>query len=93
MADNHIGCYRLVRLIKGGGQGRVYLGYDSRLRRQVAIKIYNLPDGRGNRRQVLTEARKASSINCPQVVQIYDLIESADHLAMVMEYVPGCDLE
>ena len=93
MAENRIGPYSIVRLIKGGGQGRVYLGYDNRLRRQVAIKIHALPVARTSRRQVLSEARRASRINCPQVVQIYDLIESAGHLAMVMEYVPGCDLE
>ena len=93
MAETRIGPYRIVRLIKDGGQGRVYLGYDSRLRRQVAIKIHDLPPGRASRRQALGEARKASRINCPQVVQIFDLIESAGHLAIVMEYVPGCDLE
>ncbi len=93
MSENRIGPYRIVRLIKSGGQGRVYLGYDSRLQRQVAIKIHELPEARAARKQALGEARKASRINCPRVVQIYDLIESSDHLAIVMEYVPGCDLE
>ncbi len=93
MSETRVGPYRIIRLIKSGGQGRVYLGYDDRLRRQVAIKIHSLPPGRGDRRLALAEARKASRINCPQVVQIFDLIESEDHLAIVMEYVPGCDLE
>ncbi|TDG15054.1 serine/threonine protein kinase [Seongchinamella unica] len=91
--ENRVGPYRIVRLIKGGGQGRVYLGYDSRLHRQVAIKIHDLPASRASRRLALAEARRASRINCPQVVQIFDIIESSGHLAMVMEYVPGCDLE
>ena len=91
--ENRVGPYRIVRLIKGGGQGRVYLGYDNRLRRQVAIKIHDLPESRASRRQALTEARRASRINCPQVVQVFDIIESSGHLAIVMEYVPGCDLE
>ena len=93
MADNAIGPYRIIRLIKGGGQGQVYLGYDDRLKRQVAIKIHALPPDRASRRQVVAEARRASRINCPQVVQIYDLIESTGHLAIIMEYVAGCDLE
>ncbi|MEP5566878.1 MAG: serine/threonine-protein kinase [Halioglobus sp.] len=93
MPENKIGPYRIVRLIKRGGQGRVYLGYDVRLQRQVAIKIHELPGARIARKQALAEARKASRINCPRVVQVYDLIESNDHLAIVMEYVPGCDLE
>ena len=93
MPENKIGPYRIVRLIKSGGQGRVYLGYDARLQRQVAIKVHELPETRVARKQALAEARKASRINCPRVVQVYDLIESSDHLAIVMEYVPGCDLE
>ena len=93
MSDNSIGPYRIVRLIKSGGQGQVYLGYDGRLQRQVAIKIHQLPELRAARKQALAEARKASRINCPRVVQVYDLMESSDHLAIVMEYVPGCDLE
>ena len=93
MSENSIGPYNIVRLIKSGGQGQVYLGYDRRLRRQVAIKIHTLPESRVGRKLALAEAQKASQINCPHVVQIYDLIESDEHLAIVMEYVPGCDLE
>jgi eukaryotic-like serine/threonine-protein kinase len=93
LRDNSIGPYTIVRLIRGGGQGQVYLGYDRRLQRQVAIKIHLLPRSRMARKAALAEARRAARMNCPQVVQIYDLIESSDHLAIVMEYVPGVDLE
>ncbi len=93
MTEDSIGPYRIVRLIKRGGQGKVYLGYDRRLQRKVAIKIDTLPRGRAARRRVFSEARKAARINSPHVVQIYDLIESGQYLAMVMEYVPGVDLE
>ncbi len=93
MAENRIGPYTIVRLIKEGGQGKVYLGYDNRLRRKVAIKIDRLPAGVAARRRALAEARKAAHINSPYVVQVYDLIKSAGHIALVMEYVPGIDLE
>lgn len=93
MAENRIGPYTIVRLIKEGGQGKVYLGYDNRLRRKVAIKIDRLPAGVAARRRALAEARKAAHINSPYVVQVYDLIKSAGHIALVMEYVPGVDLE
>ncbi len=93
MSETRIGPYTILRLVKRGGQGRVYLGYDRRLRRQVAIKIHGLPRGRAQRRQALAEARRAAGMNDPRVVQIYDLLESRGHLAIVMEYVPGCDLE
>ncbi len=93
MNETRIGPYSILRLLRQGGQGRVFLGYDRRLQRQVAIKIHNLPRSWGARRELLGEARRASGINDPRVVQIYDLLESRKHLAIVMEYVPGCDLE
>lgn len=42
---------------------------------------------------MLREARLVASIQSPKVVQIHDVIESSSHLALVMEYVPGCSLE
>ncbi|MFV8818226.1 serine/threonine-protein kinase [Haliea sp. E17] len=91
--DSRIGPYSIRRLIREGGQGRVYLGYDQRLNRQVAIKIHAMPGSRQQRRRALAEARKAAKISDTRIVQIYDIIESRGFLAIVMEYVPGCDLE
>ncbi|RLA47692.1 MAG: hypothetical protein DRR04_04335 [Gammaproteobacteria bacterium] len=91
--DNQVGPYRILRLINRGGQGSVYLGYDKRLHRRVAIKIYRLPAQRAARKRLLREAQLVASIQSPKVVQIHDVIESSEHLALVMEYVPGCDLE
>lgn len=91
--ETRVGPYRILRLINRGGQGRVYLGYDKRLHRRVAIKIHTLPRERSARRRLLHEAQLVASIQNPKVVQIHDVIESRGHLAMVMEYVPGCDLE
>lgn len=87
-----VGAYRIVRLISRGGQGRVYLGYDQRLQRRVAIKVLRAPPERSSRSRILQEARLVASIDSPRVVQIFDVIESPGHLALVMEYVPGCDL-
>ncbi len=91
--DSYVGPYRILRLIDRGGQGSVYLGFDKRLHRKVAIKIYPLPELRTARRQLLREARAVASIQSPKVVQVHDVIESGTHLALVMEYVPGCSLE
>lgn len=91
--DAQIGVYRIVRLINRGGQGRVYLGFDTLLRRQVAIKIYDLPARRAARKQLVTEAQLVASLDSPKIVPVYDVIESGSHLAMVMAYVPGCSLE
>jgi tRNA A-37 threonylcarbamoyl transferase component Bud32 len=91
--DNFVGPYRILRLINQGGQGSVYLGYDKRLHRRVAIKIYRMPAARAARKELLREARVVASIQSPKVVQIHDVIDSGAHLAMVMEYVPGCSVE
>lgn len=90
---NTIGPYRIYRLISTGGQGSVYLGYDNRLQRKVAIKILSQPGARSGRKRLLQEARIIAGVDSPRVVQIYDVIVSGEYLALVFEYVPGCDLQ
>ena len=87
-----VGPYRVIRLINRGGQGSVYLGFDDRLYRQVAIKLLRLPTEKDMRREVLREARVVAELQSPKIVQIYDLIVARDHVAFIMEYVPGCDI-
>ncbi len=88
-----VGPYEIVRLVNRGGEGSVYLGFDRRLHRRVAIKIHALPAERGARRALQRQAQLLAAIQSPRIVQIHDVIESSSHLALVMEYVPGCDLE
>jgi hypothetical protein len=88
-----IGPYQVLRLINQGGQGSVYLGYDSRLQRRVAIKIHPLPEDKRGREHILDEAQIIAAIHSNKVVQIYDVITGQRNMALVMEYVPGCDLE
>ena len=88
-----VGPYRILRLINQGGQGSVYLGFDDRLHRRVAIKVVRLPKDETSRTELLREAEIVASIQSPKVVQIYDLVVARDHVALIMEYVPGCDLE
>jgi len=88
-----VGPYEILRLVNRGGEGSVYLGFDRRLQRRVAIKIHDLPAERAARRALQRQAQLLAGIQSPRIVQIHDVIESSSHLAMVMEYVPGCDLE
>jgi len=89
----HIGPYRVLRLIGQGGQGNVYLGYDTRLHRPVAIKIHRLPRERAGRKRLLREAQLIASVQGSRIVQVYDLVVGRGNVALIMEYVPGCDLE
>ncbi|MEQ8516679.1 MAG: serine/threonine-protein kinase, partial [Chromatocurvus sp.] len=87
-----IGRYRIQRQIAKGGQGSVLLGYDPRLKRRVAIKLYRLPDQRENRRQALREARRSALLDSPRITRVHDVLVAGNDLAVIMEYVPGCDL-
>ncbi|MDG2045955.1 MAG: serine/threonine-protein kinase [Halioglobus sp.] len=91
--DSTIGPYRILRLINRGGQGSVFLGYDKRLQRRVAIKIYKFDSEDRSRNSPQREAQLLASIHSDTVVQIYDVIESRKRLALIMEYVPGLSLE
>ncbi len=94
-AGAQLGPYRIERRIGKGGMGEVYLAHDSRLRRDVAIKILpndTVADPQRTQR-FLQEARAASALNHPNIVTLYDIanIEGATYL--VMEYVPGKSLD
>jgi len=85
--------YELLRPLGRGGMGEVYLGRDTRLNRDVAIKVMrvDLPEGNWQER-LQQEARLLAQLNHPNIVQIYDIIEHDGSPALVMEYVEGRNL-
>ena len=70
-----LGPYEILALIGAGGMGEVYRARDTRLGRDVALKI--LPDRLANnpdrRARFETEARAASALNHPGIVTIHDI--------------------
>ncbi|HEY2737844.1 MAG TPA: protein kinase [Thermoanaerobaculia bacterium] len=85
-----IGPYRLARRLGRGGMGEVFLAWDERLGRRVALKRIRgdssvAQDGERLRR----EARAAAQLSHPSVVQIYDLVTDASGDVIVLEYVEG----
>jgi len=92
---HRLGAYEILSPLGAGGMGEVYRARDTRLGRDVAIKV--LPADRladeSRRRRFAQEARAASALNHPNIVTIHE-IESADGADfMVMEYVPGKTLD
>jgi eukaryotic-like serine/threonine-protein kinase len=90
-----LGPYEVLSLIGAGGMGEVYRARDSRLNRDVAIKV--LPAERledeDRRRRFVQEAQAASALNHPHIITIYE-IESADGIDfIVMELVRGKSLD
>src|SRR5262245_18921802 len=68
--------------------------YDTRLQREVAVKLLDLRRGsdRDARARFETEARAAASINHPRVVAVHDVGVEGDLLYIVMECLPGASL-
>jgi serine/threonine protein kinase/tetratricopeptide (TPR) repeat protein len=86
-----IGVYEVVAALGRGGMGEVYRARDTRLNRDVALKI--LPEefaGNAERRMRFErEAQLTSSLNHPNIVVIHDIGESRGVHFMTMEYVEG----
>jgi serine/threonine protein kinase len=71
----HIGPYEVVGPIGAGGMGEVYRARDTRLGRDVAIKILpsNFADDADRQRRFEQEARAMAGLNHPNIVAIYDV--------------------
>jgi serine/threonine protein kinase len=86
-----IGHYQVLSLIGAGGMGVVYRARDTRLGRDVALKV--LPEEFSRDRDSLArferEARLLASLNHPNIAGVYDLEESEDIRCLVLEFVQG----
>ena len=86
-----VGPYRIERLLDVGGMGEVYRARDSRLDRDVAIKI--LPEAfaadAARVARFRREAKVLASLNHPHIATIYGLEDAAGGTALVMELVEG----
>ena len=90
-AGRQIGGYRILERIGAGGMGEVYRAKDTRLGRDVAIKI--LPRHRAGdparEDRFLREAQAASALNHPNILSVYDVGTDDGISFIVSEFVPG----
>jgi eukaryotic-like serine/threonine-protein kinase len=86
-----IGVYEVVALIGAGGMGEVYRARDTRLNRDVALKVLPEAFARDSERMARfeREAKVLASLNHPNIAAIYGLEESGAIRALVMELVEG----
>ena len=86
-----LGSYEIVAAIGAGGMGEVYRARDTRLNRDVALKVLPDavkadPDRLGRLRR---EAQLLASLNHQNIAHVYGLEDSPDSVAIVMELVEG----
>jgi serine/threonine-protein kinase len=87
--------YELRSRIAAGGMGEVWRAYDSRLLRDVAVKVLlaQLADDPLSRQRIAAEARAAGAVHCEAVVDVYDYGEQTTTSGtlpyLVMELVTG----
>src|SRR4051812_19142485 len=90
----HLGVYEVIALIGEGGMGEVYRARDTKLHREVALKIlpvaFALDPDRLARFQ--REAHVLASLNHPNIAAIYGFEESDSVQALVLELVEGAAL-
>ena len=88
-----LGCYRVERRLGRGGMGAVFLAYDTRLLRRVAIKVIDrFANAETTHRRLLHEARAAAALNHPNICTIHDVDRIGGTSFIVMEYVEGQSL-
>lgn len=87
--------YEIIRAIGEGGMANVYLAYDTILNRNVAVKILrgDLANDEKFVRRFQREAISASSLNHPNIVEMYDVGEDSGKYFIVMEYLEGQTLK
>ena len=91
MAGKQLGSYRILSLLGAGGMGEVYRAHDTRLGRDVALKV--LPHELANepewRTRLLREARAAASLNHPNICTIHEVGDADGQAYIAMELVEG----
>ena len=88
---DRLGPYEIQALLGTGGMGEVYRGRDTRLGRDVALKVISprLVGDPSLRRRFELEARAASVLNHPSIVTIYDVGDTGGVAWIAMEWVDG----
>jgi TolB-like protein len=88
---HRVGPYEVVAPVGAGGMGEVYRARDTRLHREIALKV--LPEAAGAdeiaRERLVREARTASKLNHPHICTIHDVGEDDGCIYFAMELVSG----
>jgi len=86
-----LGRFELRKLLGQGAQSTVWLGFDPRMEREVAIKVMRAGAGSNDKAvaQWLQEARSVGRVSHPNIVPVYEADIQDQQPYLVFEYVPG----
>jgi Tol biopolymer transport system component/predicted Ser/Thr protein kinase len=94
MVGQSLGHYRIVQLLGKGGMGEVYVAEDTKLNRQVALKVLpsELAGNAERRTRFEREAQAVAALNHPNIVTIHSVEEVDGQHFITMELVKGKSL-
>jgi serine/threonine protein kinase/alpha-beta hydrolase superfamily lysophospholipase len=91
-SGTRLGPYEILTLLGSGGMGEVYRARDTRLPRDVALKILpaEMSDEPSGRQNLAQEARAVASLNDPHICTLHDIgVMPSGAVYLVMEYIEG----
>jgi Protein kinase domain len=90
-SGDRVGQYELVSLLGSGGMGHVFLARDTRLQRNVALKLLRAPAGEDGSAagRFLREARAVASLEHPNICTLYEAGTADGREYLAMQYVEG----
>src|SRR5687768_14557519 len=90
-AGTRLGPYEVREPLGAGGMGEVYLAYDTRLRRNVAVKVLPAAFAQSPDRlqRFEQEARATATLNHPNVMAVFDVGIDGDVPYVVLELLEG----
>ncbi len=95
MQGEQFGNYKFLSVLGEGGMAIVYLAENTMLGSLVAIKVLkeDFVSNKNVRSRFLDEAKKMVRVKHPNIIQVIDLIDAGDIVAIVMEYIEGQSLK
>src|SRR5881409_398478 len=90
-SGSRLGPYEVIAPIGTGGMGEVYKARDTRLDREVAVKVLppHLSDSEDGRKRFEREARTISQLSHPHICALYDVGREGGTEYLVMELLEG----
>jgi eukaryotic-like serine/threonine-protein kinase len=94
LIGQHLGCYRVDAIAGVGGMGVVYVAWDERLDRKVALKLLpqSMVENEAELGRLKREARTASALNHPNIVTIHEIGEADSIHYVATEFIEGITL-